>query len=163
MEDHVIIHYGIPLMKWGVRRFQNKDGTLTAAGRARYQKQVDDAQQNPGKGVSGVLGRARMARAKSKLEQDDYLKSEEGTRLRAKEHAKRMMVRGAIIGGVLGRVGGTKIAKMHDKTISLANGHTLHVRRNKMSVDRIVKAATVGGVLVGTLPGLVEYGQTKSE
>ena len=29
-------HYGIPGQKWGVRRFQNEDGTLTAEGQARY-------------------------------------------------------------------------------------------------------------------------------
>lgn len=29
-------HYGIPGMKWGVRRYQNKDGTLTSAGKTRY-------------------------------------------------------------------------------------------------------------------------------
>lgn len=29
-------HYGILGMKWGVRRFENPDGTLTAAGKARY-------------------------------------------------------------------------------------------------------------------------------
>lgn len=28
-------HWGIPGMKWGVRRFQNKDGSLTAAGKKR--------------------------------------------------------------------------------------------------------------------------------
>ena len=28
-------HHGIKNMKWGIRRFQNKDGSLTAAGRAR--------------------------------------------------------------------------------------------------------------------------------
>lgn len=29
-------HFGIPGMKWGVRRFQAKDGTLTSAGKKRY-------------------------------------------------------------------------------------------------------------------------------
>lgn len=34
-----LYHYGIPGMKWGVRRFQNKDGTRTAAGKKREAKQ----------------------------------------------------------------------------------------------------------------------------
>ena len=32
----VLIHHGIKGQKWGLRRFQNPDGSLTAAGRARY-------------------------------------------------------------------------------------------------------------------------------
>ena len=31
-----LYHYGIKGQTWGVRRFQNEDGTLTAAGRQRY-------------------------------------------------------------------------------------------------------------------------------
>lgn len=31
-----LAHYGIPGMKWGVRRYQNKDGTLTSIGKGRY-------------------------------------------------------------------------------------------------------------------------------
>lgn len=31
-----LVHYGIPGQKWGLRRFQNEDGSLTAAGRDRY-------------------------------------------------------------------------------------------------------------------------------
>jgi len=29
-------HYGIKGQQWGKRRFQNEDGSLTAAGRLRY-------------------------------------------------------------------------------------------------------------------------------
>ena len=33
-------HYGILGMKWGVRRYQNKDGTLTPAGKKRYDRDI---------------------------------------------------------------------------------------------------------------------------
>lgn len=35
-----LIHYGTKGQKWGVRRYQNEDGTLTTAGKERYQKDV---------------------------------------------------------------------------------------------------------------------------
>lgn len=31
-----LYHWGIKGMKWGIRRYQNKDGTLTPAGKKRY-------------------------------------------------------------------------------------------------------------------------------
>ena len=45
-----LYHYGVKGMKWGVRRYQNKDGSLTTAGKKRKraltvsktENQIDD-------------------------------------------------------------------------------------------------------------------------
>ena len=36
-----LYHWGTKGMKWGVRRYQNKDGTLTPAGKKRYAKEME--------------------------------------------------------------------------------------------------------------------------
>lgn len=41
LRTDVICHHGILGMKWGVRRYQNKDGSLTAAGKKRYYRYPD--------------------------------------------------------------------------------------------------------------------------
>lgn len=33
-----LYHHGIKGMKWGIRRYQNKDGSLTPQGKKKYEK-----------------------------------------------------------------------------------------------------------------------------
>lgn len=49
MVDDFLEHHGIKGMKWGVRRYQNPDGSLTPEGQARYNRFVNDVKQHGGK------------------------------------------------------------------------------------------------------------------
>ena len=42
MDSDALAHWGIKGMKWGVRRYQNKDGSLTQAGKKRYSEKNED-------------------------------------------------------------------------------------------------------------------------
>lgn len=59
-EDNYLMHYGIKGQRWGIRRFQNKDGTLTEEGKKRY---TDSEKRNTTKSEGDFITSAYKASA----------------------------------------------------------------------------------------------------
>lgn len=69
--ENELYHHGVIGMKWGVRRYQNRDGTLTAAGRKRAAKLQRDYTKLTGKKISGSEKEAPKKKTISDLSDDE--------------------------------------------------------------------------------------------
>lgn len=95
-EDDHLEHWGILGMHWGVRRFQNKDGSLTTAGRARYgtgKRKLSKEAQKRAKmrsEAADMKARAQLNEAKKQLEKSMKKppKLSKEAKKRAKERAR---------------------------------------------------------------------------
>ena len=62
--DYELYHHGILGQKWGIRRFQNEDGSLTEAGKKRYS---ESTQTRPVRRVTHVTGDAKQIYRREKV------------------------------------------------------------------------------------------------
>lgn len=65
VQDEALAHHGILGMKWGIRRYQNKDGSLTAAGKKRYDAEMAKVKEKTKK----LRNEQRVAKKMSKLDE----------------------------------------------------------------------------------------------
>lgn len=71
MYEMYLAHHGILGMKWGLRRYQNKDGSLTPAGKTRYAgspnpRHKPSSARKVAKQRAAALEKARQVRAEKK-------------------------------------------------------------------------------------------------
>lgn len=66
MDNTSLQHHGVLGQKWGVRRFQNKDGTLTAEGRRRVETKSHEDRQRKKEMRKDVKNRRLMSDAELK-------------------------------------------------------------------------------------------------
>lgn len=95
MDNAYLAHHGIKGMKWGIRRYQNSDGSLTPVGKKRYGRDIADnlgkkkdnridvSNPNPNRWVKEDLTRKQnVVNMTSKLV-DEFGKIEKETRPKA--------------------------------------------------------------------------------
>ena len=78
MSETVLIHHGIKGQKWGIRRFQNKDGSLTPAGKKRVAKLESQYISSTGKKINSQSAKPKTIeeRTKELQSQKAYLQTQ---------------------------------------------------------------------------------------
>ena len=81
-------HHGIKGQKWGVRRFQNKDGSLTAKGKKRYNDdEYDEERERLEQEVAARRGVKYVRKTKKEREEEDAENERRAKERLAKEDA----------------------------------------------------------------------------
>jgi 1,4-alpha-glucan branching enzyme len=70
MYTNELCHHGVKGQKWGVRRYQNSDGTLTSKGKARYARDAREKEFNKYDSESGKYYKESKKNGRTDLESD---------------------------------------------------------------------------------------------
>ena len=135
-KDGELQHHGIIGMKWGVRRYQNKNGTLTAAGKKRYDKEVEKA-----KNEARVL-RNRQATA-NKLKKLEEMQ----TKNKAKKNA--LDGKGEIEVSTKKKSKNAASNEPHKKTINDMSNDEIRAKIERIELENRLKSLTPQKVSAG--------------
>lgn len=75
--ENELYHHGIKGQRWGIRRYQNKDGSLTPAGRKRVAKLESEYSRLTGKKTDGLSNNTHGSSSSSKTKNISEMSNEE--------------------------------------------------------------------------------------
>lgn len=88
MENNALCHHGTKGMRWGIRRYQNKDGSLTPAGQKRYNKEVEKLKKETAKVKAAEKLAANNKKVQAKFDKLDAKKAALEARKKALKDGK---------------------------------------------------------------------------
>lgn len=143
-----LMHYGIIGQKWGIRRFQNEDGTLTEEGKLRYNEGSPESEtwrKNEAEHLTDAELRRRTSRLQMERQYKDLTTSEverEKNRIKKDIIQKALIIPVVAVAGILGK---HYISSHADKIIKLLNstGKTL-LRKIRSPIARVINKKNLG-------------------
>lgn len=157
-----LYHYGVKGMHWGIRRYQNKNGSLTSEGRAHMNewKQKEIARRS--KGYYKIEKKLDKRAAKLLLKRNKFITKKKNTdKINEKiaKHATNLKINNALQKAEVKKIKSMKLEDIHQAKINKAKYAT------KQSLKFIGKTALAaagvaasGGIALGTSTNIVTSG-----
>ena len=153
--EQYLAHYGIKGQKWGVRRFQNEDGTLTAEGKKRY-GESDTWKKEDASTLSDEELNRRNSRMQRELQYKQGINNRHPARKEALDTGKKIFVTTAVGAGsalmakkykdYLDKKFGEKVKETAEKTVEKATKNVVEETAKKGAEDaskKIIEDAAI--------------------
>lgn len=156
--ENYLCHHGIKGQKWGIRRYQNPDGTYTEEGKERYSLSQYKRDRD-------VYGNNAAKRIQKKMYTDETeslsgLRSKEADRIAKYRNASKIGKNiGRAVGTVGGAVGGYLAGRAITKKVLNSTTYGFNIKNNMDKEKEAMQigsvAAAIGGMAVGNVLGQI--------